>query len=57
MQYQPGESVEVLIARREHIERLRLVLGEAPGESWKISVVKEPSDAQKQQLKAWLHQK
>ena len=57
MQYQPGESVEVLIARREHIERLRLVLGEAPGESWKISLAKEPSDAQKQQLRAWLHQK
>lgn len=56
-QYQPGESVEVLIARREHIERIRLVLGEAPAESWKISLVKEPSDAQKRQLKAWLHQK
>lgn len=55
-QYQPGESVEVMIARREHIERLRLVLGEAPADSWKLSVVKEPSDAQKQQLKAWLHQ-
>ncbi len=56
-QYQPGESVEVMIARREHIERLRLVLGEAPADSWKLSVVKEPSDAQKQQLNAWLHQK
>ena len=56
-QYQPGESVEVMIARREHIERLRLVLGEEPAASWKLSVTKEPSDAQKQQLKTLLHQK
>jgi predicted metalloprotease with PDZ domain len=56
-QYQPGESVEVLIARREHIERLRLVLGEESAASWKIAVSKEPSDARKQQLKTWLHQK
>ena len=55
-QYQPGESVEVMIARREHIERLRLVLGEEPAASWKLSVVKEPSEEQKQQLKDWLHQ-
>ena len=55
-QYQPDDSVEVMIARREHIERLRLVLGEEPAASWKLSVVKEPSDKQKQQLKAWLHQ-
>jgi len=56
-QYQPGESVEVMIARREQIERLRLVFGEAPADSWKLAVAKEPSDAQKQQLKTWLHQK
>lgn len=56
-QYQPGESVEVMIARREQIERLRLVFGEAPADSWKLSVAKEPSDAQKQQLRSWLHQK
>lgn len=56
-QYQPGESVEFMIARREQIERLRLVFGEAPADSWKLSVAKEPSDAQQRQLKAWLHQK
>jgi predicted metalloprotease with PDZ domain len=56
-QYQPGESVEVMIARREHIQRLRLVLGEAPKASWKLAIVKEPSDVQKQQFKDWLHQK
>jgi predicted metalloprotease with PDZ domain len=56
-QYQPGESVEVLIARREQIERLRIVLGEEPSASWKLAIAKEPSDAQKQQFKVWLHQK
>lgn len=56
-QYQPGESVEVLIARREHIERLRIVLGEEPSASWKLAITKEPSDAQMQQFKVWLHQK
>jgi predicted metalloprotease with PDZ domain len=56
-QYQPGESVEVMIARRERIERLRLLLGEEPKASWKLAAVKEPSDEQKQQFKEWLHQK
>ena len=55
-QYQPGESVEVTIARRELIQRLRLALGEEPSAAWKIAVAKESSDEQKQQFKAWLHQ-
>ena len=56
-QYQPGDSVDVLIARREHIERLRMVFGEEPAKTWKLSVVEKPTDAQKQRLADWLHQK
>ena len=56
-QYRPGDSVDVLIARREHIETIRIVLGEEPANTWKLSVLDEPSEAQKQRLSDWLHQK
>jgi predicted metalloprotease with PDZ domain len=56
-QYQPGDSVGVLIARRQRLSTLRLVLGEEPAKTWKLSVVDKPTDDQKQRLADWLHQK
>ena len=56
-QYQPGDSVDVLIARRERLEKIRLVLGEEPAKTWKLSVVETPTAEQKQRLGNWLHQK
>jgi predicted metalloprotease with PDZ domain len=56
-QYQPGDSVGVLIARRQRLSTLRLVLGEEPAKTWKLSVVEKPTDDQKQRLAGWLHQK
>jgi predicted metalloprotease with PDZ domain len=56
-QYQPGDSVGVLIARRQRLSTLRLVLGEEPAKTWKLSVVEKPTDDQKQRLADWLHQK
>lgn len=56
-QYQPGDSVGVLIARRQRLSTLRLVLGEEPQKTWKLSVVDKPTDEQKKRLADWLHQK
>lgn len=55
-QYQPGDSVDVLIARRERLDRIRVVLGEAPAKTWKLSVVEKPTDDQKRRLASWLNQ-
>jgi len=56
-QYQPGDSVGVLVARRQRLSTLRLVLGEEPAKSWKLSIVEKPTDDQKQHFADWLHQK
>ena len=56
-QYQPGDSVGVLIARRERLSTFRLVLGEEPAKTWKLSVIEKPTDDQKHRLADWLHQK
>ena len=56
-QYQPGDSVGVLIARRQRLSTLRLVLGKEPEKTWKLSVVDKPTDEQKKRLADWLHQK
>lgn len=54
-QYQPGDSVDILVARRERLRRIRLVLGEEPAESWKLSVIDEPASEQQARLASWLH--
>jgi predicted metalloprotease with PDZ domain len=56
-QYQPGESVDVLVARRERLTRIRLVLGEEPAKTWKLGLAEKPTDEQKKRLANWLHQK
>jgi len=56
-QYQPGDSVDVLIARRERLTKVRLALEAEPAKTWKLSVIEKPTDDQKQRLADWLHQK
>lgn len=50
-QYRPGQTVELLIARREKLERVPVTLGEKPRETWKLEV--DP-DAPDEARKAWL---
>lgn len=54
-QYQPGDSVNVLVARREKLMTLRPVLGHKPEDSWKLEIVSEPTAEQGRRMAEWLH--
>lgn len=56
-QYQPGDSVDILLARRERLMKIRVVLGDEPSESWKLSVIDDPASEQQTHLGNWLHSK
>jgi predicted metalloprotease with PDZ domain len=53
-QYNPGDKVTLLVARRDKIVRLDATLAADPGRPWRLEVVPEATDAQKQRLAAWL---
>ncbi|HEV8241690.1 MAG TPA: PDZ domain-containing protein [Thermoanaerobaculia bacterium] len=52
--YRPGDAVSVVVARRERLLRLEAVLGEDPGEGWRLAVDPRAGDAQRARLAAWL---
>ena len=53
--YPPGESVELLVARRERLLRLPLTFGETPDEErWKLEALPEATEAQAARRAAWL---
>ncbi|HEX5761017.1 MAG TPA: PDZ domain-containing protein [Thermoanaerobaculia bacterium] len=52
--YRPGEKTELLVARRERLVTLALVLGEEPGEPWRLEVDPGATPEQTARLDAWL---
>jgi len=52
--YRAGDTVTVLVARRERLVRLDARFGEAPPEGWRLRPVESPSAAQTRRLDAWL---
>lgn len=54
-QYRPGERVQLTIARRGKLRELPATLGTEPPKVWKLQMVKEPSEAQKQNRQTWLN--
>jgi predicted metalloprotease with PDZ domain len=55
-QYKPGEKVSLLVARRDKIIRLDATLGLEPGRAWRVELLPNASDAQKQRLATWAGQ-
>jgi predicted metalloprotease with PDZ domain len=55
-QYRPGQKVAVLVARRDRLTRLEVVLGTDPGRPWRLEVDPGATEAQKQRLAAWIGQ-
>jgi predicted metalloprotease with PDZ domain len=53
-QYAPGDSVELLVSRRDRILRVRMKLGEEPGRKWLLEVNPHATQQQKEHLAAWL---
>lgn len=51
---QPGDTVEVLVARRGQLLEIEVTLGEEPRETWKLKVRPDATPEQTANLEAWL---
>ncbi len=54
--YRPGDTVELLVARRDRLTRLEVTLGADPGRPWRLEWLSEATEEQKQRARAWLGQ-
>ena len=52
--YRPGDSVTILVARRDRLIRLDTRFGEHPPERWRLVSTESPSPLQRRHLNAWL---
>lgn len=55
--YRPGDTVSLLVARRDALLRLDVTLGAEPSRSWRLEPEPAATDAQKTQLAQWLQTK
>jgi predicted metalloprotease with PDZ domain len=53
-QYKPGDKISVLIARRDRLLRLEVIVGAAAPDVWEISVDPAAGDPQRRWLASWL---
>ena len=53
-QYQAGDSVSILISRRERLRRLAVTLGSEPPDVWKLEPHPDASETQQARRIAWL---
>jgi predicted metalloprotease with PDZ domain len=54
-QYEVGEEVELLIARRGELITIRVEIGSLETENWQLRFVAKPSESQNLQLDRWLN--
>ena len=53
-QYQAGDKVRLLVARRDRLVTLDVTLGAEPGRPWRLQATSDATPAQKARLAAWL---
>ncbi|MBI4886366.1 MAG: M61 family metallopeptidase [Acidobacteria bacterium] len=53
-QYAPGDTVALLVARREQIRRIEVALGQEPPRRWRLEADPLATDHQQQQRARWL---
>ena len=53
-QYKPGDTVTLLVARREHLTRLPMTFATDPPRQWRLEESPAATESQKQQLSRWL---
>jgi predicted metalloprotease with PDZ domain len=53
-QYKPGDTVSLLVARREQVTKIDLRFGSEPTNSWRLEIDPNASEAQRHALEAWL---
>ena len=52
-QYRPGDEADLLVARRERLNRLPITLGEAPQQTWKLKADPDASEEAVEHRRAW----
>jgi predicted metalloprotease with PDZ domain len=50
----PGETISVLVARRDELKRFPLTIGPPPMDEWQLQTLGAPTPAQREHLQAWL---
>jgi predicted metalloprotease with PDZ domain len=55
--YRPGETVEILVARRDRLVRLPATFARKPKARWKLAVSPEATPEQKARMEEWLRGK
>ncbi len=53
-QYRPGDTVMILVARRQQLRRIEVKLGTEPPHEWRLEVSPASSETQQRQRAAWL---
>lgn len=53
-QYKPGDTISVLVSRRDELKRIDLVLGSEPAAAWRLEARPDATDDQKARLAAWV---
>ncbi|HEY8551519.1 MAG TPA: PDZ domain-containing protein [Vicinamibacterales bacterium] len=51
--YRPGETVSMLVARRDELRRFDVTLGREPDETWRLEVRPDVTPEQETRLRAW----
>jgi predicted metalloprotease with PDZ domain len=52
--YKAGETVSVLVSRRDQLKTIRLILAEESRQAWSLQIKPDATDEQKAHLKSWL---
>jgi predicted metalloprotease with PDZ domain len=52
--YHPGQTVTLLVARRQELKRIPVTLGAAPADKWNLAVRSDASPEQRGHLATWL---
>jgi predicted metalloprotease with PDZ domain len=53
-QYKPGDTVSVLVARRDQLMRIDVMFGTEPPRQWRLELAPGPNETQNRQLSKWL---
>ncbi|MGE5815479.1 MAG: PDZ domain-containing protein, partial [Acidobacteriota bacterium] len=52
--YAPGDTVSVLVARRDALSRFDLKVGTPGVQEWRLRILPDATSSQQQHLRAWL---
>jgi predicted metalloprotease with PDZ domain len=55
-QYKPGDTIAILVARRDRVMKLDVTLGTDPGRPWRLETLSNATEEQQAHLAGWIGQ-